>query len=112
MPTRDGPDEEVGIDRRAVLRRGAVFGGALVWTTPVVQTIAGPAFAMGSPRCHAEVQATYRQGRKEYCVVMRFSDDADCCDCIAENRGLPLPVAILGCAWSGKCTLVTQDSCD
>lgn len=34
-----------GLDRRTMLKRGAVVGGALVWATPVVQSLAGPAFA-------------------------------------------------------------------
>ncbi len=44
----DGPLES-GLDRRTLLRRSAVVGGALVWATPVVQSIASPAFAAGSP---------------------------------------------------------------
>ena len=38
------------LSRRAMLRRGAVVGGALVWATPVVQSIASPAFAAGTPQ--------------------------------------------------------------
>jgi hypothetical protein len=39
-----GPAGDV-LDRRAALRRGAVLGGALVWSTPLVQAMAGPALA-------------------------------------------------------------------
>ena len=47
----DSTVEHDGISRRTALKRGAVVGGALVWTTPIVQTLAGPAFAQteGSP---------------------------------------------------------------
>lgn len=39
-------EESQGITRRDLLRRGAVLGGAVVWTTPVVQTLGmGRAFA-------------------------------------------------------------------
>lgn len=40
-----------GVSRRSALKRGAIVGGALVWTTPVVQSLARPAFAQdaGSP---------------------------------------------------------------
>ena len=38
-----------GLDRRTMLKRSAVVGGALVWTTPVVQSLASPAFAATSP---------------------------------------------------------------
>jgi hypothetical protein len=39
------------MDRRALLRRGAVLGGSLVWAAPTVQALARPAFAdIGTPR--------------------------------------------------------------
>ncbi|MDX1621292.1 MAG: hypothetical protein R3320_09895 [Nitriliruptorales bacterium] len=50
------PPMERGISRRDVLRRGAIVGGALVWTAPTVQTLGmRAAFAAdddttGSPR--------------------------------------------------------------
>lgn len=37
-------EEPTGTSRRDVLKRGAVVGGALVWTTPVVQSLGGVAF--------------------------------------------------------------------
>lgn len=41
-----GEEQSQGITRRDLLRRGAVLGGAVVWTTPVVQTLGmGRAFA-------------------------------------------------------------------
>lgn len=41
-----GEESNQGITRRDLLRRGAVLGGAVVWTTPVVQTLGmGRAFA-------------------------------------------------------------------
>lgn len=45
-PVDETPD---GLDRRSLLKRSAIVGGALVWTTPVVQSIASPAFAETSP---------------------------------------------------------------
>jgi hypothetical protein len=41
-PTTGAPGR---ITRRDALRRGAVLGGAVVWATPAVQSIARPAFA-------------------------------------------------------------------
>ena len=38
-----------GFDRRTLLKRGAVVGGAAMWATPVVQSLAAPAWAAGSP---------------------------------------------------------------
>jgi hypothetical protein len=48
----DEHDAEGQIDRRRVLQRGAVVGGAMLWTTPLVQAVSRAAFAadgMGSP---------------------------------------------------------------
>lgn len=40
---------EAGFDRRSLLKRAAVVGAAAAWATPTVQSIAAPAFALGSP---------------------------------------------------------------
>lgn len=47
----DEIDETTGVSRRDMLRKTAIVGGALVWTAPAVQSLAGPAFAQtsGSP---------------------------------------------------------------
>jgi hypothetical protein len=42
-------DASLGISRRTLLRRGAVVGGSLVWTVPVVHTLAAPSAAAGTP---------------------------------------------------------------
>ncbi|MGN6242355.1 MAG: hypothetical protein ACTHQ3_01615 [Motilibacteraceae bacterium] len=43
-------EKTTGMDRRTVLRRGALLGGALVWSTPVVQSLGGTALAAtGTP---------------------------------------------------------------
>lgn len=45
-------NESQGITRRDLLRRGAVLGGAVVWATPVVQTLGmGRAFAQTASPC-------------------------------------------------------------
>jgi hypothetical protein len=36
-------------DRRRFLKRAGVVAGATVWATPVIQSVASPAFATGSP---------------------------------------------------------------
>lgn len=44
------PTEPQGMRRRSVLKRSALIGGTVVWTTPLVQSIAAPALAeTGSP---------------------------------------------------------------
>ena len=46
IPTEGPESHAVGITRRQALKKGAIFGGALAWATPVVQVIGmKPAFA-------------------------------------------------------------------
>jgi hypothetical protein len=40
-----GLDRELGVNRRDLIRRGAVVGGTLLWATPVVQSIGSKAMA-------------------------------------------------------------------
>jgi hypothetical protein len=59
------------VDRREALRRGAVVGGGLLWATPVVQALAGPAFAT------TEGSAPPFQGDKALSyVAILYVDDA------------------------------------
>lgn len=59
------PDHEPGtatpgVSRRDALKRGAVLGGALVWATPVVQSVTHPAFAQtGTPAPDDEVNISW-----------------------------------------------------
>lgn len=57
MATED--TEATGIGRRTLIKRGALIGGAMVWTMPAVQSIGGVAHAApGSPgqyRCFIDV---------------------------------------------------------
>lgn len=45
----DDQQSTPGLDRRDLIKRGAVVGGALVWSAPLVQTVASPALAATSP---------------------------------------------------------------
>lgn len=84
----DTPDQS-GLSRRDVLRRGAVVGGALVWTTPLVQSLAGPAFAQAVPsrrideNCDEIFQfkmdgtfTTFSNGAAPDCVPTGYNKDA------------------------------------
>lgn len=42
-------DASLGISRRTLLRRGAVVGAAMVWSAPVVYSLATPASGAGTP---------------------------------------------------------------
>jgi hypothetical protein len=55
MPETTERDRElrrkIGISRRDLLRRGAIVGGTLIWTVPLVESISRSAFAKkGSPQ--------------------------------------------------------------
>lgn len=107
-------ESDEGLDRRAVLRRGAILGGALMWTTPAVQTIAGPAFAAGTPRCSCTLEGEYtdKYGKRQ-CVRVQYEPTEACCSCIAgkTSAGKILPVAIALCEYSGMCVEQSSSSC-
>jgi hypothetical protein len=107
-------ENEAGLDRRAVLRRGAILGGALMWTTPAVQTIAGPAFAAGTPRCSTRLEGEFRDkyGNRQ-CVEVVYDPTESCCSCIATktSAGKILPVAIALCEATYMCVEQSSSSC-
>ena len=84
-------DETPGFSRRDMLRKTAIVGGALVWTAPAVQSLAGPAFAqtVGSPR-GAEVCTYYAvsltiQGTGSYtCADTAGSSAPGATDCVSD----------------------------
>jgi hypothetical protein len=82
-------------DRRAVLRRGAVLGAALAWSTPAVQSLASPAFAAGSPLCETRVEV-------DDCTLV-YEQSPDCCACVESHPELPLAEALALCARAGTC---------
>ncbi len=106
-------DSKAGLDRRTVIRRGAILGGALVWTAPAVQTIAGPAFAAGSPCTPIAILGIDRNGDGDFndpgeCIgKFTFVDGqgaGSCCDCVTSNGSGAPAVAI--CTGTGACTPV------
>ena len=107
-----------GITRRDLLRRGAALGGAVVWTTPVVQTLGmGRAFA----------QSTSPEGGKDisYIVIQWDCGDGlkhtkwesgswqagalpDCADQVgASSTASSSPVGITIDSVSGPCASIT-----
>ncbi|MGZ4655305.1 hypothetical protein [Oryzihumus sp.] len=51
MRKDEDPDDwtsSIGLNRRRFVQRAALLGGAFVWATPVVQSVAGPALAAGT----------------------------------------------------------------
>jgi hypothetical protein len=45
---RDAWSGSIGLTRRRFVQRAAVLGGTLVWVTPVINSVAQPAFAAGT----------------------------------------------------------------
>lgn len=86
-----------------MLRRGVVLGVMVAWTAPVVQTIAGPAFAAGSPRCDARLEV-------DDCTIV-FDPSPDCCECIdnAVGQGMSPEEAVSLCADQGRC--IAMETC-
>ncbi len=111
-------DQAAGLNRRDVLRRGAILGGALVWTVPAVQTLSGPAFAAGTP-CVGRFQYTDDRGT---CLFVQYASDETCCNCIdTTSAGLAaqfgftpafwVVVAGAACQLTFKCTVQSAGTC-
>ena len=82
------------VDRRRLLRTGAV-AGSLLWATPVVQSVASPAFAAGSPLCATRVEVGN-------CTIT-YVPTVDCCECVESHPELSLADALALCARQGVC---------
>ena len=102
--------ENLGIDRRTLLKRSAVVGGTLVWAAPLVQTLAKPAFA--APRasgCNPNVK-TCSDGTTGCHCYNCTGEPAACCACIATNGFacfIPVPFGGFGQCDFSKCTSVS-----
>lgn len=53
----EGQDTKLGVSRRDVMKRGAMVGGAVLWATPVVQSLNTPAFAQTVYGCPCNARA-------------------------------------------------------
>lgn len=117
-PTLGDDPGSGGLDRRAVLRRGAILGGALVWTVPAVQTLAGPAFAAGTACVpNLVLSITNRNGSVTCVGTYTYTDGAgpgSCCDCYSSTLsslgGLPGagPIAVVICQLNNQCDVNFQ----
>lgn len=90
--TEEPPDQSPhGLTRREALKKGALLGGALIWTTPAVQAIGIlPAQAQEvSPVC--EIRITF--GPLEICI----KTTPDVCACIAECGPNPTADCVAAC---------------
>lgn len=78
---------EGGLDRRSLLRRSALLGGAIVWTTPVVQSLATPAFA-GTPKpptCACKVRFQWSPGHIGFTNEPDVASAPGSACCVADN---------------------------
>lgn len=94
----DAPQGQGGLDRRQLLRRGAIVGGTLVWAAPTVQAFAKPAFAQtGSPppdstgKDLSYVVVCYRRdgSTERCCVKFDLKDDGTVDQCEGEKFSVP-----------------------
>lgn len=90
-------ESNLGISRRTLIKRTAVVGAGVAWATPVVQSLAGPAFAQqGTPQCVFEV--IVRLGNECFKVGIATAPQA-CCDCL--GAGNPVPICDDECVGTG-----------
>lgn len=98
----DTPEEQSGLSRRSVLKRGAIVGGAMVWTVPAVQSIAGPA-AAGTGCVGSYTIINDRTGQCVAKIVVTATDA--CCQCIDANDGSGSPAEVFFAALTcGPCS--------
>jgi hypothetical protein len=108
MAEREQPDRgaQSGISRRTLMRRGAVLGGA-VWATPVIQSLAAPAFSQVYPQCEACLAAVFDPdgpgGQPPIEQHVTLNPTPQCCACIAAGGG-GIGAVVL-CAVTGDCTI-------
>jgi hypothetical protein len=111
MGEREKPDTgpERGLNRRDLIRRGAIVGGAAVWATPIMQSLAAPAFGQASPLCAACLSATFDPDgpgpQPPITQHIIFTPTQQCCACVAANGGGLIAVVL--CAISGDCSGIT-----
>jgi hypothetical protein len=109
MAERERPDTspERGISRRDLVKRGAIVGGAAMWATPVIQSLAAPAFGQASPLCSACLSSEFDPDGPggvppvEQHVIL--NPTPECCACIAAGGGGI--GAVVTCAVQGTCTI-------
>lgn len=97
-----------GLNRRDVLKRSAVVGGTLLWSAPVVQTFARPAFAQDvSPESTIVVLTAV--GAPPVCRITTYSEPEDCSTCVSAEiaGGVDAFTAALRCFTAQRCLFTT-----
>jgi hypothetical protein len=115
-------DESLGISRRDLLKRGAALGGAVIWVSPVVQTL-------GMGRAFAQTPSPVDQGGMEISYIginvvcadpndsffIKWEDDAgwemdpgNAPTCASEEA---LPTGVNGMALGFSVAAATDESC-
>jgi len=75
----DQIQEGSGFSRRTMLKRSAVVGGAVIWATPVIQSLATPAYAAGSTCTGTVTVGT--PGQPGCVIIATLQFTPDCCAC-------------------------------
>jgi hypothetical protein len=75
----DQEGQPAGLSRRSMLKRSAAVGGAIIWATPVVQSLASPAYAAGSNCTGTLTVGT--PGQTGCTIIAYVQYTPDCCAC-------------------------------
>ncbi len=75
----DQQPESTGFDRRALLQRTAIVGGAMVWTLPIVQSVGSKAFAATGSVCIGYL--TVNPNPHTCFRIAKMAYPEGCCDC-------------------------------
>jgi hypothetical protein len=75
-----------GFSRRDMLKRSAVVGGAVLWTTPVVQSLASPAFAAGTGCKLVLLLDPDGNSATDPCFILAEGEASPtCCECLMDD---------------------------
>jgi len=87
------------VSRRELVRKGAIVGGA-IWVSPVIQSIATPAYAQASPP-RSTCCLCKQPPRQPQCHVDDFTCDK-CIEFCADNGGVAAYMVGTACACLGR----------
>lgn len=106
----------IGISRRDLLRRGAIVGGTLVWTVPIMNSISQAHKAKGSPLfvccwCKPFKKNKNYPGGPGACETSGAVDDLHQCHDFCESQGYPPGHGKFHSSATGPIACTPEDGC-
>jgi hypothetical protein len=93
--------DQTGLSRRSLIKRGAIVGGAAVWAAPVVQSFTSPAGAAtpaGSPPCSCCTATVVKNPNGDVVLTFLTAVSQAFCDCVCtggDPNTCPAPAPVI-----------------